>query len=456
MTTEIAVANKLGIALATDSAVTISGGGRVKVFDTADKLFELSPQFPIGIMINGNMDCIGVPWEILVKDFRDSEGLKPRATVQEWAQDFLRYVEGHSLMATKEAAQYVDDLILAEISGLQLAIGTTVREAIFESAADNRKVKLPDLDILIDEYLEERVADISSYPIADSLQGLSEDDVVAGYGNRVDELCKPRFEGRQLTDAEAVRFKLIVSNVLLRSVPSPIAAGVVVAGYGTTEMFPAVHAVEVDGRVLGKMKVTAKDSSSIVSSLDGGQVTSFAQTDVIQRLLGGADPRFVDKTADYIQEAVLKVAKAIEDKTKPKRLSRAEAKKRQELVEDLANIIREEYETDTTTSMREEFSREFDRMIAMMPKQELIELAEALVSITAVERKATSDEGTVGGPIDVAFITRHEGFVWIKRKHYFEAARNPRYFWRKYGNPPVRTGGIDAQQNTSGSGAAAR
>ena len=71
-------------------------------------------------------------------------------------------------------------------------------------------------------------------------------------------------------------------------------------------------------------------------------------------------------------------------------------------------------------------------MIAMMPKLELIELAEALVSITAIERKATSDEGTVGGPIDVAFITKHEGFVWIKRKLYFGPALNPRYFWRKF------------------------
>ena len=71
-------------------------------------------------------------------------------------------------------------------------------------------------------------------------------------------------------------------------------------------------------------------------------------------------------------------------------------------------------------------------MIALMPKMELIELAEALISITAIERKATSDEGTVGGPIDVAFITKHEGFVWIKRKHYFEPGLNPRYFWRKY------------------------
>jgi hypothetical protein len=71
-------------------------------------------------------------------------------------------------------------------------------------------------------------------------------------------------------------------------------------------------------------------------------------------------------------------------------------------------------------------------MIALMPKVELIELAEALVSITAIERKATSDEGTVGGPVDVAFISKHEGFVWIKRKHYFKPDLNPRYFWRKY------------------------
>lgn len=41
MTTEIAVVNRLGVALATDSAVTISGGGKSKVFDTGDKLFEL-------------------------------------------------------------------------------------------------------------------------------------------------------------------------------------------------------------------------------------------------------------------------------------------------------------------------------------------------------------------------------------------------------------------------------
>ncbi|PZU11506.1 MAG: hypothetical protein DI605_00470 [Sphingomonas sp.] len=88
--------------------------------------------------------------------------------------------------------------------------------------------------------------------------------------------------------------------------------------------------------------------------------------------------------------------------------------------------------------VRDEIEREFKQTISLMPKQELIELAEALVSITAVERKATRDAGTVGGPIDVALITRAEGFVWIKRKHHFKAELNPRYLSRV---SAFRTGG---------------
>jgi hypothetical protein len=99
MTTEIAVFNRLGLSLATDSAVTITSGGRVKVFNTADKLFELSTRHPVAIMFNGNMDCLGVPWEILVKDFRSSEGDQAPPTVAVWARDFLAYVESHGLIS---------------------------------------------------------------------------------------------------------------------------------------------------------------------------------------------------------------------------------------------------------------------------------------------------------------------------------------------------------------------
>ena len=38
---------------------------------------------------------------------------------------------------------------------------------------------------------------------------------------------------------------------------------------------------------------------------------------------------------------------------------------------------------------------------------------------------------TVGGPVDVAVISKGDGFIWIRRKHYFDPALNTRYFDRQ-------------------------
>jgi hypothetical protein len=35
---------------------------------------------------------------------------------------------------------------------------------------------------------------------------------------------------------------------------------------------------------------------------------------------------------------------------------------------------------------------------------------------------------TVGGPIDVAVISKGDGLVWVKRKHYFPAELNQHFF----------------------------
>ena len=43
----------------------------------------------------------------------------------------------------------------------------------------------------------------------------------------------------------------------------------------------------------------------------------------------------------------------------------------------------------------------------------------------------SSDEESVGGPVDVALISKGDGFIWIKRKHYFEKKYNP-YFIKNY------------------------
>ncbi len=59
-------------------------------------------------------------------------------------------------------------------------------------------------------------------------------------------------------------------------------------------------------------------------------------------------------------------------------------------------------------------------------------MAESLVTITSLKRKFTLEAETVGGPIDVAVISKGDGFIWIKRKHYFEASSNPQFFANYY------------------------
>lgn len=69
--------------------------------------------------------------------------------------------------------------------------------------------------------------------------------------------------------------------------------------------------------------------------------------------------------------------------------------------------------------------------VAQLSKEDLAEMAESLVYLTYLKRRFTMDEESVGGPVDIAVITKGDGFVWIKRKHYFSPELN-QSFIQKY------------------------
>jgi 20S proteasome alpha/beta subunit len=61
-----------------------------------------------------------------------------------------------------------------------------------------------------------------------------------------------------------------------------------------------------------------------------------------------------------------------------------------------------------------------------MPIQDAIHLARFLVETTIGMVKFSIDRTkTVGGPIEIAVITKHEGFKWVDRKHFFPPQLNP-------------------------------
>lgn len=113
MTAEIGVLNKNGVALAADSAVTITNKDIVKVLNSANKLFNLSNYHPVGIMIYGNGDYMGIPWEIIIKEYREYLGRKPFDTLEGYCNDFFEFLfesgKFHSKTTMKQLASRLFD-----------------------------------------------------------------------------------------------------------------------------------------------------------------------------------------------------------------------------------------------------------------------------------------------------------------------------------------------------------
>ncbi|WKZ36898.1 MAG: hypothetical protein QY332_03040 [Anaerolineales bacterium] len=83
---------------------------------------------------------------------------------------------------------------------------------------------------------------------------------------------------------------------------------------------------------------------------------------------------------------------------------------------------------------RENYIEPIISTVASLPKDELAAMAESLVNLTSFKRRVSMDRETVGGPIDVAVISKGDGFVWIKRKHYFPSDLNHHFFSNYYSN----------------------
>ncbi|OAM83492.1 hypothetical protein A3840_01025 [Devosia elaeis] len=78
-----------------------------------------------------------------------------------------------------------------------------------------------------------------------------------------------------------------------------------------------------------------------------------------------------------------------------------------------------------------EHAQPLRRVLGVLPVDEMAELAETLINLQSLKEKVTKPSETVGGPIDVAVITKGEGMVWLKRKHFFDPGLNSRYMLRQ-------------------------
>ena len=126
MTAEIAILNRSAIAFAADSAVTI---GRDRVWKNTNKLFHLSAAADVGVMIFGSGDFCGVPWDVLIKEYRRKIENATLPTLEAYKDSFIEFLDEFKM--PNGEGQYVHRIsfILEVVESLAQEIKATTRLA---------------------------------------------------------------------------------------------------------------------------------------------------------------------------------------------------------------------------------------------------------------------------------------------------------------------------------------
>ena len=420
MTAIVGTINRRGVAFAADSAATHSLPMMHKITNHANKIFELSRHHPVGICICGNIDFLGMPWEEIFKMYRKSLKSTKFDNLKDYCLDFFSFVK---------------EEIVSILTSDQLSTLTFVATQYFNEIKSSAQKKLTEIDIenpnvLASKMIEEMTNVQSIYSSRKNCEDFSDyslDSFKTYSRSVIDCIVNPFVQ----TFAKPEEFKRIFVESLYYLTISDYHAymtttEMVFWGFGDKELFPSYYSYVVSLALDGRIKYSAK-SIYEVSNLNNACVEPFAQTDVANTVIRGVDDELRVRFYDYYKSSISTFRDSILTV-----LTSTGAPK--ELINAMSSIDVDSYTKTFVKGMdqyiQESYIDKLVKTVSYLSKEDLADMAESLVRMTCLKRRITSEEESVGGPVDVAVITKGDGFVWLKRKHYFDAALNPHYFER--------------------------
>lgn len=419
MSAGICIMNKNAIALAADSAVTI--GNHMAIHNSANKLFALSRFEPVGVIVYADATFMQIPIEAIIKQYK--KDLSNRfSTLHEYVNDFIAYLESNSELFrfSINESKYVESLYLNLLSGM---LGD-YKDFI------NKKMQLVSRELSKEELLElQQKAYNETVAFIDHFQDIEgspfSEYIEKTYSSKIETFIEDSFgwlSKKQIKDLTLKICTLYDKNFFRNSY-----VGMCFSGYGADEIFPAMCHLHLGGVINGKLRFFVQEINSITEN-DSTSITPLAQTDVMQTFLFGINDGFIEKLASDIPKEINKSISSMDN-------SWFATDQKNNVIKNLYNSTKNIID-ELVKKAYTDFMGPIIKSVSTLPIEELALLAESMINITSLRRKVALDgnAGTVGGPIDVAIITKSDGFIWMKRKHYFDVKYNPQYMFSHYQN----------------------
>ena len=412
MTAEIAILNPHGVALAADSAVTI---GSQKIINSAIKLFSLSKTEPVGVMVYGNANLLNIPWETLIKIYRKEHAKNRFEKLENYAESFLSFLKARvTIFDLNIQDQWLEKQIIFIFDFIKNQLQNDVTQKIVRGES----VTADDEEKFIIEILT-KIRDFHSgyeptwsgdiFPAKSKIELVSE-PIIKHYFK----------EFLKNSDVISLLNEIVILTVTNNGFIEA-STGLVISGFGDDDIFPSVITYQISGYFENTLIYKKDEEKTIVNTNSGMRsgIIAFAQEDVVQSFIRGFDPELHQFTIEYLDSMLTEFLKKTPN-LNPVEISQL-INKSKAMLNDFNTTLQQEIRDRHLTPMID--------MIGVLPKDELATMAETLVNITAFKRKmAYSSLETVGGPIDVAVISKGDGLVWVKRKQYFPSNLNQHFF----------------------------
>ena len=429
MTAEIGLLNKSAVALAADSAVTIRTSNGQKIYNTVNKLFCLNKHHPVGIMVYGNANLNSVPWESLIKLYRTALGTKCFGTIEEYAKDFFRFLEKD---AAKILAAGEEDYFFQISHSYLSRLRTSFRNKVEDEFEQVNQVKKSRSSRILSDLLRAEKMRWRRAPVLKIFAKTSALKVINPYRGSLNRAINSAFEKYPVNNSQRRQIYEIIGSLFIRKLYSDGArSGVVIAGFGSKQHYPQLVSYHVEGYISKRLKYSAEHTCTITNN-HSAAIYPFAQSEMVVTFMEGIDPNLKGRIDKYLDEILTELPAALLTRIKaeggnvPKKVSAILSKTTRD--------VRGEIAKELADYMQQNHSQPVMDITDILPKDELAATAESLVNLTSFRRRVTLDAETVGGPIDVAVISKGDGFIWIKRKHYFKAELNPAFFAKQAGN----------------------
>ena len=417
MTAIVGILNKHGIAIAADSAETIGNG--IKIYNKANKIFNLSKYHPVGAAVYGSANFSDlVPWDIVFKLYRENIGKLCLPKIEDYVNSFVSFIEGKGFFS--------------EAKDLESSLCNNILSYFNEYIVINRighgnlnGIDLTKLPIVLKEIQKE----ISTSPVIDSIKDVTKDEFVASIGNALkkikQDLVRNGFDFKIIEN----ELKEVLYLAFTRKENILSHSGIAFFGYGKDEIYPRLFRLKIYGTICGNLKRYIEEKCVIDNAKETGIVCPMAQSDVMRTIIEGIDPKLLKLIMQLMSQVV------VENK---KQIALIVGKTDRQIAKDISSINTQPVIDLLNQKLRELINDKHVApllsTIAILQKEDLAEVAENLIYLTSLIRRITPDKESVGGPIDVALLSKGDGFIWIKRKHYFEESLNKNYFGKYYFN----------------------